>query len=226
MTGRIAVVADAGDASLAGLADAGGSLVVALGAAPAGAADLRWLERPPVRGDRSAARLAAPAGNGLWRMAPWPAADALFELPAARVGRALITGGGEELRAAVVERAAARGVPLDEVERLDAHALAEAGCVILADAPQEALPARAFAVLAARRLLIVPRVRVSFGLEDGLDHVEFPDPDGAITLVEAYRRAPGLFARMLAWGRVKAEPQRASVMYARLADDLRLDGAA
>ncbi len=67
------------------------------------------------------------------------------------------------------------------------------------------LPARSFAVLAARRLLIVPRPPASFGLEDGLDHVEFDDPEEAVTLVEAYRRAPDAFCRITAWGRVKAE---------------------
>ena len=42
-----------------------------------------------------------------------------------------------------------------------------------------------------------------------------------MTFVEAYRRAPDAFARVTAWGRLKAEAQRASVVYGRLADDLR-----
>jgi hypothetical protein len=88
------------------------------------------------------------------------------------------------------------------------------------------LPARAFSVLAARRLLIVPRASTSFGLEDGLDHLEFDDPEEAVTLVEAYRQTPDGFARIMAWGRLKAGPQRASVAYGRLAADLRLHGVA
>jgi hypothetical protein len=139
-------------------------------------------------------------------------------------GDAGAVGRGEGLRDAVAERAAARGIPLTQGERLDRAALAEAACVVLADSPGGALPARAFAVLAARRLLIVPRLETTFGLEDGLDHLEFADPDEAVTLVEAFSAHPDAFARVVAWGRMKAESQQASVVYARLADDLRLHG--
>ena len=45
-----------------------------------------------------------------------------------------------------------------------------------------------------------------------------------MTLVEAHRRSPDAFARISAWGRLKARPQRASVVYGRLAADLRLHG--
>ena len=96
--------------------------------------------------------------------------------------------------------------------------------MILPETPGGALPARAFAVLAAGRLLLTPRLDTTFGLEDGLDHLEFADPDDAVTLIEAYRRVPEAFTRITAWGRLKAEPQRASVVYARLAADLRLHG--
>jgi hypothetical protein len=72
---------------------------------------------------------------------------------------------------------------------------------------------------------VVPRLITTFGLEDGLDHLEFADPDEAVTIVEAYRRAPDAFARIMAWGRLKAGPQRASVVYGRLAADLRLHNA-
>jgi hypothetical protein len=112
------------------------------------------------------------------------------------------------------------------VDRLDADRLAAAACVILAEAPGSALPARAFAVLAAGRLLIVPRIQTSFGLEDGLDHLEFADPDEAVTLVKAYRGSPDDFSRVAAWGRLKAEPHRASIAYGRLAADLRHHGIA
>ena len=95
---------------------------------------------------------------------------------------------------------------------------------MIADSPAGALPARAFAVLAARRILLVPRIERTFGLEDGLDHLEFSGPDEAVTLLEAHARNPGAFARVLTWGRRKAEPQRASVVYARLAADLSSDG--
>jgi hypothetical protein len=135
-----------------------------------------------------------------------------------------VTGGDAAARRLIVERAAARGVAIDELDTLDANRLADAACVILAD-PGGVLPARSFAVLAARRLLIVARLSASFGLEDGLDHLEFVDPEEAVTLVEAYRRLPDAFARITTWGRRKAEAQRASVVYGRLAADLRLHGA-
>jgi hypothetical protein len=97
---------------------------------------------------------------------------------------------------------------------------------VLGEGAERALPARAFAVLAAARLLVVPRLERSFGLEDGLDHLEFADPDEAVALLEAHARDPAAFARVTAWGRRKAEPQRASLVYGRLADDLRRDGLA
>jgi hypothetical protein len=222
----LSVVGESEDTSLAGLPDADGRLVIALGAAPARESlpAVRWLDGMPRGQDLPAERTIAPAGDGLWRVAPWPAADALFELDAAAGGVSIVVGAGEAA-ATVAERAAARDVVVELVERLDADRLAEAACVVLPDAPGAALPARAFAVLAARRVLIAPRIETAFGLEDGLDHVEFADPDEAVTLVEAYRRAPEAFARITAWGRAKAETQRASVVYGRLAQDLRLYGA-
>jgi hypothetical protein len=222
----LSVVANPADASLAGLPESGreGGAAVALGtAATDRPALVRWLDRAPRPGDPPAERLIAPSGEGLWRVAPWPAADALLELGPPPGERAIVTGEDADARRLIAERAAARGVEIEELDTLDAERLAEAACVILAD-PGHALPGRSFAVLAARRLLIVPRLSASFGLEEGLDHLEFIDPEEAVTLVEAYRRSPQAFARISAWGRVKAGPQRASVVYRRLADDLWLHG--
>ena len=69
------------------------------------------------------------------------------------------------------------GVALRQAERLDAASLAGAGCIVMAEGSGGALPARAFAVLAAGRLLITPRLETTFGLEDGLDHLEFAAPE-------------------------------------------------
>ena len=124
----------------------------------------------------------------------------------------------------MAERAAERGVALKQAERLDAAALAGAGCAVMAESPGGALPARAFAVLAAGRLLITPRLETTFGLEDGLDHLEFAGPDEAVDAVRAFGADPETFGRVVSWGRLKAEPQRASVVYARLVQDLRLQG--
>ena len=204
----------------------GGPPVVALGefSAEGVTPAIRWLDRVARADDAGAGLLVAPAGEGLWRRAPWPAADGLFDLPEAPGAPALLVGAEAGLREAVAERAAARGVALTRAERLDAAALAAASCVILAESPGGALPARAFAVLAAGRLLIVPRLDTTFGLEDGLDHLEFADPDEAVTAVEAFAADPDAFGRIRVWGRLKAEPRRASVVYGRLAEDLRLHG--
>jgi hypothetical protein len=268
MSTAIELLADPADAELAGRpAPAGDAPSAPTGDAPlialsdatsAGRRPLvRWLDRPARPEDRDAELVIAPAGEGLWRRAPWPAADALFELapaspasasagpsspasasaeaasPAsasaeaaspASASPALLVGGERGLRDAVAARAAERGVALRQAERLDAAALGGVGCVVMAESPGGALPARGFAVLAAGRLLITPRLETTFGLEDGLDHLEFASPDEALDAVRAFGAAPATFGRVLSWGRLKAEQQRASVVYARLADDLRLQG--
>ena len=159
-------------------------------------------------------------------MAPWPAADALFELPEPTSGSIAVTGADIGLRDAVAGGAEARGLDAEVVERLDAGVLARVGVVVIAESAGAALPARAFAALAARRLLLVPRVDRTFGLEDGLDHLQFSGPDEALALLAAHARNRSAFDRVLTWGRLKAESQRASVVYARLAADLRADGLA
>ena len=107
MTPAISVIATAADASLAGLPTAERGLAVALGDAPAEPSPaLRWLDRPPRPDDPAAERLIAPAGEGLWRLAPWPAADALFELPPPVGERAVVTGADAAARELIVRRAA------------------------------------------------------------------------------------------------------------------------
>jgi hypothetical protein len=219
----LTVVATSADAALAGIPDGQGRTApgptIALGHAPADAPDVRWLDRPWRPDDPVAGRLMAPSGERLWRVAPWPAAEALFELAPPASDAVLVVGAGERSRS-LVKRARERALAVDHVEILHVDTLTAAACVILADAPGGALPARAFSVLAAGRLLMVPQIRTTFGLEDGLDHLQFIDPDEALSLVESYRADPAAFDRVIAWGRRKAQPQRASVVYGRLADDL------
>ena len=253
MSLAIELLADRADAELHGSPEASGDgPLVALGDARSDGDPplVRWLDRPAGADDGESKLVIAPAGEGLWRRAPWPAADALFDLPpATTVSRrqralpqlmpipsafpaapgpsapaagALLVGAERGLRAALAERAAERGVALTQAERLNAAALAGAGCIVMAESPGGALPARAFAVLAAGRLLITPRLETTFGLEDGLDHLEFAAPDEAVDAVRAFAAAAETFGRVVSWGRLKAEQQRASVVYARLAEDLRL----
>lgn len=229
MSAGLELIADRADAELAGLpsGDRNGVLV-ALGDVSSEHRQplVRWLDRPARPDEHHEELVIGPAGEGLWRRAPWPAADALFDLPPASAAPALLVGSEAGLGDAVAERAAARGVSMRHAERLDAATLASAGCVVLAESPGGALPSRAFAVLAAGRLLIAPRLRTTFGLEDTLDHLEFADPDEAVTAAQAFAADPETFGRVVAWGRLKAEQQRASVVYARLAEDLRLQGLA
>jgi hypothetical protein len=106
------------------------------------------------------------------------------------------------------------------VAQLDAEVLARAACVILAERCGDALPARAPAVLAASCVLVVPRVDVSFGFEAGLDHLQFEDPDAALTYAEAVSHDAEAFARMRLWARKAAEQHRSSLVLERLAFDL------
>lgn len=229
MSAGLELIADRADAELAGLpsGDRNGVLV-ALGDVSSEHRQplVRWLDRPARPDEHHEELVIGPAGEGLWRRAPWPAADALFDFPPASAAPALLVGSEAGLGDAVAERAAARGVSMRHAEWLDAATLASAGCVVLAESPGGALPSRAFAVLAAGRLLIAPRLRTTFGLEDTLDHLEFADPDEAVTAAQAFAADPETFGRVVAWGRLKAEQQRASVVYARLAEDLRLQGLA
>jgi hypothetical protein len=122
-------------------------------------------------------------------------------------GAVVLAGGDPAVRGEIESRAAARGVAIDAVDSLDDAAIQRATCVILAD-PAGPPSFQAFDVLAAGRILLLPRSSGSFGLEDGLDHLEFADADEAITLVESYRRAPEAFARVSVWARVKARALR------------------
>ena len=152
---------------------------------------------------------------GLWRRAPWPAADALFDLPPAAAAHALpgppgahaapalLVGAERGLRDAVAERAAERGVAMSRPRGSTPPRSPSAGCVVFAESPGGALPARAFAVLAAGRLVLTPRLETTFGLEDGLDHLEFADPDEAVTAVEAFGADPETFRRVLVVGQAE-----------------------
>ena len=194
----------------------------------------RWLDRPAGPDDGESKHVIAPAGEGLWRRAPWPAADALFDLartrrPAAdcRSARRRLPAVGAErgLRAALAERAAERGRRRSsQADRLDAAALAGAGCIVMAESPGGALPARAFAVLAAGAAPDHPAARDRRSASrTGSTTSQFAAPDEALDAVTGVRapRSRDVRPRRV-WGRLKAEQQRASVVYARLAEDLRL----
>ena len=190
--------------------------------------DVVWL---PGSGEAVTQLLRALTPLPLVVVGPWPAGDALFEMPPAPAPLGLVAGGDEERRAHVVEKLAARGLPARAAPVLTAEELAAASLVALlgdADAatPEApwaatAMPAEAPAVLAARRVLIAPRCATTFGLLPGTDHLAFGTGDDVVQYADAVLTFPESFAPLATFGARTAERHRASRVYARLADELR-----
>jgi hypothetical protein len=207
-------------------------LLVALGTTDAPESDVRLAgdAPPPAPGS---ARVIATTGAGLWSRAPWPARDELFDLrppdPAAGV---LVVGADPDRDAALLDKLTGRGIPVILRPELTADALAAAATVAFPPLPdededryvpgrrQEAVPAVAFAVLAARRFLIAPRADVTFGLLPGTDHLAASTDDDVVQYADTLHAFPAAFASQVAFGRVAAERQRASLVYSRLVSEL------
>jgi hypothetical protein len=184
----------------------------------------------PVQG---AGRLIATTGDGLWSRAPWPVRDELFDLPAPdpRAGLLVVTPYPDR-DAPLLEKLAERGIPVTSQAELTADALAAAAIVAYPPSPdpteeryvpsqrQEALPATAFAPLAAGRLLIAPRAAITFGLLPGTDHLAASTDDDVVQYADTRHAFPDAFASQLAFGRIAAEWQRASLVYGRLVAEL------
>lgn len=205
---------------------------------PPGDGDVVWLPgsgealtKPSPAQGKGGFRVIATGGDGLWGRAPWPAGDALFELPPPPEPFALVAGGDAERRAHVVEKLEARGLPVRGAELLTAGDLADATVVALLGAADAAtpeapwaataMPAEAPAVLAARRVLIAPRSTATFGLLPGTDHLAFATGDDAVQYADAVLTYPASFAPLTVMGARTAEHHRASAVYARLAEELR-----
>jgi hypothetical protein len=180
--------------------------------------DVVWRATP---GDAvEGVRTIAPGGGRLWRRAPLPAADALFELPAGGGEGALVVGGGEEQRAAAVEALAATATSARAVELPSVAELAAAVVVVVVGEPGAPLPALTAPALAAGRLAVAPHAEPDFGLAAGVDHLAYRDPEELARLTVAALRHPDAFAPIAALGRIAAEAHRASLVLARLATDL------
>jgi hypothetical protein len=229
VSGSLAVVAGPGPAGLAcppGAPSGGAGPVVTIGDAepnePRGAW-VRWLAAPAP--PREGALDVAPAGEGLWRRAPWPAADDLFDLAPAPPDAPVVVAGGEATRRGELAYAlGTRDLPVIEAERLDRQALESAAAVLLFPAPgaEDALPAEAPAVLAARRLLITPAAAVTFGFLPGIDHLQFTLFWEAVEQLAAAREEPAALEPMRTWGAHAARRHLASRVLADLEADLRL----
>jgi hypothetical protein len=186
--------------------------VFALGAAEAGRADVRFASS----GD---GRLIAPTGERLWRRAPWPANDALFELPPAEDSGAVLVVGSSEAADEVADRLRADGAAVATADRLTVDDLRGAAVVVLGGTGG-ALPAHAPCVLAARRVLVTDATEITFGLQSGIDFLGAQSPDAAAERANTARLHPRAMASLRAMGARAAREHRAAVVYPRLIADL------
>jgi hypothetical protein len=171
-----------------------------------------------------AARLLAQDGEGLWRRAPWPVADRIFDLELPADPAVAVAVEDAERRARLVDRLTSDGARTFECARLTPSVLRQSSVVIAATATAGLFPARAFAAAAARRVLVLDELPISFGLLPGRDHVQARDDDEVCQAAVSAVRHPRAFHWMRTLGAVAAERQRASRVYARLATDLSLEG--
>jgi hypothetical protein len=204
-------------------------LVVGLGAAalpPRGTDDLvRWLDGPgsdpPAPG-----RLIAQGGHGLWRRAPWPVADDLFDAPRASPSAPVLVTGPDDEVGKAAEVIEAHGPTVTTAPRLTRPALEAAVAVVVLRSRGAPPPAWLMAPLAARRVLVCVGHGADFGLQAGIDHLAVPDLGHAAALTAALAARPKAFDSLRAFGVIAALHHRASSAYARLLTDVRLERAA
>jgi hypothetical protein len=195
--------------------DGGGPLIALGGAADA---DVRFA----LHGDDAGAggRVVAPAGDALWRRAPWPARDALFDLaPAADARAVLVAAAPGAPRDEITDRLRADGIPAEGRDRVTLDALRTAAIVVLLGG-HGALPAHAPAVLAARRVLVTDATDTTFGLQAGIEFLRAMHPGEAVERANMAALHPRAVAPLRAMGARAARDHRASLVYPRLAADL------
>jgi hypothetical protein len=203
------VVGSRDDLALSGWDDAPeGGPVFALGDVQTDRVDVRFASS-------GNGKLIAPSGDGLWRRAPWPVNDALFDLPPAPDSAAVLVVGDDEIAA----RVRAEGAEVAAAPRLTVAALEQAAVVVLAGG-DGALPAHAFCVLAARRVLVTDATGPTFGLQSGIEFLAARSTDEAVEQANLARLHPRATAPLRTMGVRAAREQRASLVYARLTDDL------
>lgn len=168
-----------------------------------------------------------PPGAGTVRVPlPLPVADEIYDLPPpARPAGILVVGGPEEIRQVLVDRLAGRYVDAASKPHLERADLAAAAGVVMLGPIDGPLSAGAMAVLAARRVLIVPRSRAALGLLPDIDHLAYRVVDQAADYADAVATHWLGFESMRAMGALAAEHHRASRAYARLLVDLEIGGA-
>jgi hypothetical protein len=164
-------------------------------------------------------------GEGAWRNAPAPAADALAGLQTRPGAGVLVVGGGDTQRQSVLDELHARNVQARGAEQLDVEGLERAAVVALVGEPGAPLSRTALAVLAAGRLLIAPRAEPTFGLLPGSDHLSYEHEAELLWCADVATMFPQAFEPIAAMAAVAVEPHWASVVYGRIALDAELEDA-
>jgi hypothetical protein len=218
---RLAIVAEPDAAGLAGL-DGSFEWGEALTAAPDAVPDADVVLTLVPEG-------IAVSDGSLWSRAAWPTRDDLFD--AHPEGEGLLVVADPERDSGLLAKLAQRGIAHSAVATPSAGDVLGAAAVAFAPAPgadgryvpdtrAEAVPAPAFAALAARRPLILPRARTTFGLLPGVDHLAASTDDDVVQYADALLAHPRAFAIQVVLGAIAAERQRASVVYGRLVAEL------
>jgi hypothetical protein len=81
-------------------------------------------------------------------------------------------------------------------------------------------------VLAAGRVLLLPRAEPAFGLLAWSDHLPYENEDDLVRTADAAQTYPQAFEPLVALGVLAAEAHLASAVYQRLAVDAELEDAA
>ncbi len=207
-------------------ADAARGVVLGATGAPAlaGSRVIHWLDGAAHAEAPAEGRLIAAAGAGLWRRAPWPVNDALFELaPAPVADQILVVGGAEDRRAAFSRSLGEHGVAARAAGRVTASALAGAATVVVLGGPEAPAPAALMAPLAAGRVLVLAAGESDFGLQAGVDHLLALDDREAVSMAAAAVAQAAAFDLLRSFGRLAAERHRASTAYRDLLTDVRLE---
>jgi hypothetical protein len=163
---------------------------------------------------------------GAWRRALLPAADDLMELQP-HVGTGVVVAGGPEAeRESVAGKLRSLSVDVRAVPWLTRDDLARAAVVALLGSTGQPPPPGATAVLAAGRVLLLPRAEPAFGLLAWSDHLPYENEDDLVRTADAVQTYPEAFEPLVALGALAVEAHLASAVYPRLAVDAELEEAA
>jgi hypothetical protein len=119
----------------------------------------------------------------------------------------LVVGERSEALLALLE---ARGIHAKVADAPLADALADATVIVLAENQGEPLPALAWEVLAAGRLLVAPRADPAYGLEPGIDHLAGGSDRELADMAALAATFPAAVEPLVAMGRLMAQRRSAS----------------